>query len=63
MDEIKILQSAINEYDRKGGSKRLANTKEELAQKRLSKETLERRKSDLEKDIESSKQFQNTHMV
>lgn len=41
----------------------MENTKEELGQLKLRKDNLERRKVQLEKELEANKKFQNTHEV
>ncbi|XKL64892.1 hypothetical protein PGB90_004978 [Kerria lacca] len=63
IDEIKKLQNAIVNFNKKGGKHLLNQTRKELTQFQLDKDDLSTRKNKLEKEIENINQFRNRHQL
>lgn len=63
LHELKNLQTAIEEYIKKGGHARLEKIRNELQELQLEKDRNHEQRTRMEKEIDSIKQFRHTQQV
>lgn len=63
MDEVRKLQTAIDEYNKKGGAEQLQVVRSDLADLQLRKKDVESRKEKLDKERENTTEFLNKQEV